>query len=920
MVTRRELLESMSLALVSGVMPLGLRPFRIDLSERSGHSSGAPEKVQAAKGLWMAPRKDSTNQARADLPGRMHAAPQEVWKIATGGAVTFARNVTIHGRDAALILAGSVLQATSWTGETIWQKGKLGTSEVFEVDDFDGSGHLSVFVKTDVRTVMLVDLATGDELWRWQAEPSTFMAGYKFGRVAGGIRFYCFPDYSLNGYCFDFSNNLKNPKILWQRNYAGKFGAGYGPSIVLQDMDGDGKPDIVLSGKTPPRGLYQAVIDTETGDIKSETKYDPDAAASFPLGRPYGFLQAVPFAKNEKPNIVLVSCQVEEYLAATKNEGGKTLSKIWGTFIEKEWPTNDLEIRPQITSLTDLLGNGVVELIVGLWDGKMWRTLIIDPSKGYTAQRANLENYYFWGCYDINGDGLPEIIVSTERERRTARMTSLLALSGRTFEPVAEMKNARIFFSKDSLLSDDIAFMASRHNPLFVKRKGGPSGILIHLFDGEKDLGTYLWGGTTKDPVTAYPIAPAGFRRADLYRNRLLLSDDKGNIQRFDENLKPVGEKLPTQGRTCTPLVWAVGDRRELVVDLAGSMVVGGVPNFHENGKLESEWKVAGSMPVAHTDAQGFSRLAVTDLSNSEEPSNDKITVQIVYNPALMIYEAPIKTSSKAVKVALPDPPYIGTVPFGNDFHVTVNMQTGVHMNAQATYDKDGKMLWQDRAHGSHPQISAAADLNGDGQFEVISDDHGELRIYDSVGKLVSLHPGPPMYTMPIVCKLHSSDKPSILRANGILGLALITNAGEAIWQIQIPQQQLWRYFKSWGAIGDAAGNSKLTFGVLAEDGIFECIDLASGTVRWALDLHCTPTDTSIVAADIDGDGKDEFLLGLSDGRLLCISEKTQKGSIQWQAQFESGVANPIVADIDGDGVSEIILSTFDGCVRILKQ
>ncbi len=921
MLTRRRVIKSLAIATASATVGSQLPRFAWELAAPAEASPFPPRDASIPVGLWMTPRKDSMNQARSDIAGHMTTAPAEVWSMTTGGDVSFARNVKVHGQDAVVLQAGSTLQLAFWNGEIVWRKDKLGVTEVIRIDEFDGSGTTSVFLKTDPRTVILIDLATGEELWRWQSEPSTFIAGYKFQRTPTGLRFYCFPTYSLNGYCFDFSGNSGNPKLLWQTNYSGKYGTGFGPSIILKDMDEDGKLDIVLSGKTPPRGLYQAVIETDTGAIKCDTHYDPDPTSWYPLGRPYGLLQAVPYAKNQLPNILLVSCQVEEYLASTRNEDGKKLSQIWGKFIMKEWPKNDLELRPQITSLADVQGEGSVELVVGLWNGKAWRTLVIDPAQGYAAQRGNLEGYYFWGCYDIDGDGVPEIIVSSESERRTARATTLLAISGKTLRPIAKVANARIFSSTDSPLPDDITYMANRRNPIFLKNDAGIGGILIRKFEGHNESRISFWGGKSGSSIRTYPLAEADCTRADVYDNQLILADGKGGVQRFGEDLKPLGAKLAVRGRTCKPLVCGMVERREMVVDVAGGFLLGGTPDLSHNEKLNHAWKVVGSMPVMHLDRQGRSRLVAFDLSDSEGLLLGKIAVQQVYSPALLVYEMPVVPSRKPFRIPLSDPPYVGLVAYGNDFRVMANMQTGVHTNTQATYDAVGRTRWQDKEHGTHPHVAAAADLYENGEFEVIADDHGELRIYNSVGAVVAYDKGwPPAYTMPIVGKFRSDSKQYILRASGILGMTLVDGNAKTVWQIKTAEAQLWRYFKSLGAIGDTAGNGELTLGVLAEDGVFECIETASGAIRWSLDLKSLPSDTSVVAGDLDGNGKDEFLLGLPDGKLVCISEQAGKGQVLWRKEFDSGVANPIIADVDGDGLAEIIVSTFDGRVRILKE
>lgn len=105
----------------------------------------------------------------------------------------------------------------------------------------------------------------------------------------------------------------------------------------------------------------------------------------------------------------------------------------------------------------------------------------------------------------------------------------------------------------------------------------------------------------------------------------------------------------------------------------------------------------------------------------------------------------------------------------------------------------------------------------------------------------------------------------------------------------------------------------------MAEDGKLVCIDASSGKTRWSMDLGVPPHNTSVVAADVDGNGRDEFLVGLMDGRLIAVRESDGEPNVLWQTRFDAAVANPIVADVDADGLAEIIVSTSDGYVRVLK-
>jgi outer membrane protein assembly factor BamB len=862
--------------------------------------SAAVPSTEEPKGLWLTPRKDSRNQARADVAGKMAKSPQEVWCMATGGEVRFVQNVRMDGKDAALMQVGSTLQLIRWTGERVYQDFKTGGGSVLRVDDFDGDGAPEMLVRTDSRTVALLDVTTGKKLWSWQSPPSTQVNGHAFYETPNGLRFICFPSYSDSGYCFDFSKSRENPKLLWQRRYVGKYGIGYGPNIVLKDMDGDGEPDIVLSGKVP--SVYQAVIDADTGAMKFDAHYDVEGG----WGRPYGLLHAVDLDGDGKPEIVMVSCQVEEYVAVARNVGGKRIEKIWGKFIEKDWPTDERELRPQVTSLADVQGNGKVELVVGVYENHQWRTLVIDPLKDFSAQRGALKGYYFWGCYDLTGDGTPEIIVSEEARRRPARVATLRALDGKTFQPVAKLADAAVFTSADSDVPPDVYFMSLRRNPVFLKTADGVSGILIHRFNGGREEGVYLWGGKAGMPIGARRVANAGWTRIDLRDNDLFLSDMRGNVQRFDRNLKPVGKRLATQGRASQPLVWSVGGKRELVVDAAGGMVLGGVPNFSKNGKLEGAWQVAGSMPALHRDSAGQCRLSVADLSDPD-------------NPTLLVYQAPVNASAKPLRIPLTQP-LMALVPFGDTFHLFVNLQTGVHTAALACYDANGRLLWEDRQYGAHPNLPGAADLNGDGECEVIADDHGILRIHDSAGKIVGTHPGwPPAYTLPIAGPFGRDASMAVLRSSGIDGMSLNDPAGKPLWSLPKPASERYRWYGSLGAVGDLTGDGRFALGIVAEDGAFECVDAQTGRLRWSLALRQCSNRISVVAGDVDGNGADEFLVGLSDGRLLCIGERSGQGKIVWEKTFAAAVANPIIADVDGDGSAEIALSTSDGCVRILK-
>ena len=330
-------------------------------------------------------------------------------------------------------------------------------------------------------------------------------------------------------------------------------------------------------------------------------------------------------------------------------------------------------------------------------------------------------------------------------------------------------------------------------------------------------------------------------------------------------------------------------------------------PDLRQNGKWAGQWQIAGSQPVLHLDANGTGHLAAVDRASTSRQ-------------AALVYTSPITSQSESVRVLLPQPVdrRAGLVPHGIDeFRLLTCLRSGPHSTEFATHDSAGKLLWADKARGAHPNPPAAADLDGDGQMEVISDDHGTLRVYGPDGG-VKVTIGGPLYCLPIIGPFGPAGEPLILRSSAMNAVVMIDPAGKQVWQR--PAGGAWRYYKCKAAVGDSAGSGKLTLGVLAEEGAFDLLDTDNGTVRSSVALGEPANYTPVVSGDVDGDGRDEFLVGFPSGRLVCVAERDAKAQILWQTQLDASVASAIIADVDGDAVAEIIASTSDGYVRILKE
>ena len=74
-----------------------------------------------------------------------------------------------------------------------------------------------------------------------------------------------------------------------------------------------------------------------------------------------------------------------------------------------------------------------------------------------------------------------------------------------------------------------------------------------------------------------------------------------------------------------------------------------------------------------------------------------------------------------------------------------------------------------------------------------------------------------------------------------------------------------------------------------------------------------------MTAADLDGDGRQELILGGSDGNLYALAERSGQVRVLWRLPLGSRVGEPVLADLDGDNHAEILVTTEAGRLHCLR-
>ena len=226
--------------------------------------------------------------------------------------------------------------------------------------------------------------------------------------------------------------------------------------------------------------------------------------------------------------------------------------------------------------------------------------------------------------------------------------------------------------------------------------------------------------------------------------------------------------------------------------------------------------------------------------------------------------------------------------------------------------DSRGQLVWQARLGGgvnwSAPSI---CDLTGDGRFEVVQGDQSKhVTAFDAES-------GEKRWETAIPGEVDASMAVADLDGDGNMEVIIPSTSGEMVvlnsdgtvrWQTKIVEA----LYSAPVVFTASSGGKRIVCG--SGDAVVVCLD-ASGKVLWKRQVDSS-MDASVSAGDIDQDGRADIFVVTEGGRIWRFDED---GKPLWELLMGARCDAPgSIADVTGDGRLEYVLCTHTGRLLVL--
>jgi hypothetical protein len=900
------------------VLPLDREPQPITVRSSAKRTLGAGE--------WPMWRRDVRNSGVSPMVGNIHN-PQIAWSVPVGGEAVTPEFLDLDGdgRAEALISHGGNLTALRMDGSVLWRQ-RLDNATVYGLFDLAGDGEKELIVAAGTPSQFHV-LSARDGKVRYVCPqfPMSGVAGIRVAKIdpaKRGLQAVVWSHFHEVGYCLSFTAGVEHGTVDWTFDWKQSF---FTPLTALADMDKDGILDLIVVTYD-----HVFVFDGRTGTQKMALEWNS--------GRNYGTLVVKDIDGDGYPDIVVLADVLREHVDVIKNEGGRSLRRLWGKFYEQNYPSDHVDLRVLTESVDDFDADGKMEIAYGVFDDRTdsrWHTLLVDANTG-AVKRDLIDRYPVGACKMFPGRP-PSLLLSKPTGRQALNLDRLSVWSGtaKAGSELTPLPEGRLL-SRTSV-RDFAPFTWAQVSgiatgvPTTVYTNGG-----IYLLRRDKSVerivGNAAGGLASTGKVSLPDGLPEGNLQAvvqvvpDTSGPQCLFTGRDGFCRVFDMHGKIIAKLESPGGTIVLPLVARLKpDESPSVVFIDPHGMLQCLRVEKPGGVPKSMWSRAAQGCESYYIP--FSRPTGVPVIADVEGHGEK-SILVAGKPNRLQALASDGTVKKEWRFpALPARWTVGNFDGDDvpDLLVTYPIGPILDVATVAVAGSDGRTLW--RAHGGNGPV-ALYDMDGDGRDDVITRDLYERRTLSGWNGRdilpIVMQQG---YQTPVVAATEGAPYPGVFWLGGSWAAQAEDAQGRSRWLH-------WISPTGTGCVAEVDGDGKATVGAVTAGEIYQlpnlhavdgpqkeflCYDALTGGLKWSLPLGTT--SAGVVAADLDGEGRPEFLLSTADGRLIALRGGADaRRRILWELTFPAALGMPIVCDVDGDGQMAILVSCADGRLYCVKQ
>ena len=932
-----------------------------------------PAKLSEHRTPYHDPAAYLAGTPKGDINDRPQVRSHVSLGITAGGGSIDIADVTGDGVAEVLHVDHEFVRAYDLDGKLLWDAGYLGFDQLVAVTDIDADGRMEIVLgKTKASDSKLIVLSgpNGQELWRKSFSPSWMSYSFEIGKFDSSLRgqqIFVFYSIGIRNYveCFTFERGAEHGQMAFSQmiNRGSCVGA---PNFRMWDFDGDGNIE--------PVSLQHhsfVALNIRNGNFKFRVDWQSGGR----VRRNYGPCYPADFNGDGQLDFVVYGGSVEKHITVV--QGGNDRHMLWTKFLGYVWKGGD-EVKlgePRQPPL-DFDGDGKLDLLYttyGLEGDNKHRLFLVDPMTG--EEKLNLiRQCTIAGAADVDGDGVSEALLSEGEELvayglQNEKLDEVWRAQG--LQPI--LRKGRQFSTYGGGEAEvwGMDLNADGIRELFMQR--GDECVLITCVDSKL---VELWKGAKVRPLKGWSgLAWETDMDGDSRTEQLMKVGDHVEAWHWRWEQGQGDQEL-----TCKPQrVWPPdgvsvsankstyqdidGDGTKEIVTLnQGTFSVQTVMGRKLHAailpsgfapKIKDMYRFSEDEPerLVVQGPSGLFKVFVEDgkavaeptkLPPSGHPRGVKCDLDGDGRPEYVESRSRTKwlaarrnDGTKLWTVELPGKRYgfwVGRFLGRNGDDVVVTYPLEGRDGRMVCYDgATGKKTWAiDRVvYGPGPDDWRSpigngfiwdADSNGTDDVFVICND--TLAVVDgrdgslvAPAKHTSVHWSPGIHMLDI----DGDDVPAVLVANpiGAGGVALHRMDTTHLWDHPLSLDNLrGAHLKP----ADTNGDGKKELGIMLNNGVFECWDATTGKEKWTIQLGTASPSVFVNAADIDGDGNDEFIMLGADRVLYCLKEINGKGETSWIMRNPGvGWSNGRLFDFDNDGLLEIVLTSLDGRVSVLE-